>query len=36
MEILSFDQLLLIQTFEERFKEVSKETGLIQIQGKAN
>lgn len=34
--VLSFDQLLLIQTFEEIFKEVSKKTGLIQTQGKAD
>lgn len=32
---MSFDQLLLIQTFEERFNEVSKKTGLVQTQGKA-
>lgn len=29
VEVLSFDQLLLIQVFEEGFKEVSKKTGLI-------
>lgn len=36
VEGLSFDQLLLIQTFEERFNEVSKKTGLVQTQGKAD
>lgn len=34
MEALSFDQLTLIQKFEERLKEGSKMTGLIQTQGR--